>query len=79
MRLLRGMGVDAYQGWLFSRAVPVRDFHALLRDPLDQVSFPVVRLAPDPQEGQAVAIRAAPHGQSVRSDAQQLGCLLRRQ
>ena len=28
--VLRGMGVDAYQGWLFSRAVPVRDFHALL-------------------------------------------------
>jgi EAL domain-containing protein (putative c-di-GMP-specific phosphodiesterase class I) len=28
--VLRGMGVDAYQGWLFSRAVPVREFHALL-------------------------------------------------
>ncbi|HEX4724477.1 MAG TPA: EAL domain-containing protein [Pseudonocardiaceae bacterium] len=28
--VLRGMGVDAYQGWLFSRAVPVRDFHTLL-------------------------------------------------
>jgi diguanylate cyclase (GGDEF)-like protein/PAS domain S-box-containing protein len=28
--VLRGMGVDAYQGWLFSRAVPVKDFHALL-------------------------------------------------
>jgi diguanylate cyclase (GGDEF)-like protein/PAS domain S-box-containing protein len=28
--VLRGMGVDAYQGWLFSRAVPVKEFHALL-------------------------------------------------
>ena len=28
--VLRGMGVDAYQGWLFSRALPVREFHALL-------------------------------------------------
>jgi diguanylate cyclase (GGDEF)-like protein/PAS domain S-box-containing protein len=28
--VLRGMGVDAYQGWLFSKAVPVRDFHALI-------------------------------------------------
>jgi diguanylate cyclase (GGDEF)-like protein/PAS domain S-box-containing protein len=30
--VLRGMGVDAYQGWLFSRALPVREFHALLAD-----------------------------------------------
>jgi EAL domain-containing protein (putative c-di-GMP-specific phosphodiesterase class I) len=28
--VLRGMGVDAYQGWLFSRAVPERDFLAQL-------------------------------------------------
>jgi diguanylate cyclase (GGDEF)-like protein/PAS domain S-box-containing protein len=28
--VLRGMGVDAYQGWLFSRAVPVKEFRALL-------------------------------------------------
>jgi EAL domain-containing protein (putative c-di-GMP-specific phosphodiesterase class I) len=28
--VLRGMGVDAYQGWLFSRAVPVKEFHVLL-------------------------------------------------
>jgi diguanylate cyclase (GGDEF)-like protein/PAS domain S-box-containing protein len=29
--VLRGMGVDAYQGWLFSRAVPARDFRAMLK------------------------------------------------
>jgi EAL domain-containing protein (putative c-di-GMP-specific phosphodiesterase class I) len=28
--VLRGMGVDAYQGWLFSKAVPGRDFRAQL-------------------------------------------------
>ncbi|WP_373289952.1 EAL domain-containing protein [Longimycelium tulufanense] len=28
--VLRGVGVDAYQGWLFSRAVPAREFRALL-------------------------------------------------
>jgi diguanylate cyclase (GGDEF)-like protein/PAS domain S-box-containing protein len=28
--VLRGMGVDAYQGWLLSRAVPVKEFHVLL-------------------------------------------------
>jgi diguanylate cyclase (GGDEF)-like protein/PAS domain S-box-containing protein len=28
--VLRGMGVDAFQGWLFSRAVPVKEFHVLL-------------------------------------------------
>ncbi|HEX5408044.1 MAG TPA: EAL domain-containing protein [Pseudonocardiaceae bacterium] len=28
--VLRGMGVDAYQGWLFSRAVPLREFHTQL-------------------------------------------------
>jgi diguanylate cyclase (GGDEF)-like protein len=28
--VLRGMGVDAYQGWLFSPAVPAKDFHTLL-------------------------------------------------
>jgi diguanylate cyclase (GGDEF)-like protein/PAS domain S-box-containing protein len=28
--VLRGMGVDAYQGWLFSKAVPARDFRAQL-------------------------------------------------
>ena len=28
--VLRGMGVDAYQGWLFSPAVPVNDIRALL-------------------------------------------------
>jgi diguanylate cyclase (GGDEF)-like protein/PAS domain S-box-containing protein len=35
--VLRGMGVDAYQGWLFSRAVPVGLFH----DQLAQGSLPV--------------------------------------
>jgi EAL domain-containing protein (putative c-di-GMP-specific phosphodiesterase class I) len=29
--VLRGMGVDAYQGWLFSRAVPAKDFRAMLK------------------------------------------------
>jgi diguanylate cyclase (GGDEF)-like protein/PAS domain S-box-containing protein len=29
--VLRGMGVDAYQGWLFSKAVPLRDFQDQLR------------------------------------------------
>ncbi|HWR46520.1 MAG TPA: EAL domain-containing protein [Pseudonocardiaceae bacterium] len=29
-RVLRGLGVDAYQGWLFSRAVPGPEFRALL-------------------------------------------------
>ena len=29
--VLRGMGVDAYQGWLFSRAVPARDFRNVLK------------------------------------------------
>jgi len=28
--VLRGVGVDAYQGWLFSRAVPAEDFRTLL-------------------------------------------------
>jgi diguanylate cyclase (GGDEF)-like protein/PAS domain S-box-containing protein len=28
--VLRGMGVDAYQGWLFSRAVPAKELRALL-------------------------------------------------
>ncbi|GAA4866233.1 hypothetical protein GCM10025787_60130 [Saccharopolyspora rosea] len=28
--VLSGVGVDAYQGWLFSRAIPARDFRALL-------------------------------------------------
>ncbi|HEX5118535.1 MAG TPA: EAL domain-containing protein [Pseudonocardiaceae bacterium] len=28
--VLRGMGVDAYQGWLFSKAVPAREFHGQL-------------------------------------------------
>jgi diguanylate cyclase (GGDEF)-like protein/PAS domain S-box-containing protein len=28
--VLRGMGVDAYQGWLFSKAVPSREFQAQL-------------------------------------------------
>jgi diguanylate cyclase (GGDEF)-like protein/PAS domain S-box-containing protein len=28
--VLRGMGVDAYQGWLFSRAVPMREFRGQL-------------------------------------------------
>ncbi|HET9253612.1 MAG TPA: EAL domain-containing protein [Pseudonocardiaceae bacterium] len=30
-QLLRTLGVDAYQGWLFSRAVPAAEFRALLR------------------------------------------------
>ncbi len=29
-QVLRGLGVDAYQGWLFSRAVPAPDFRELL-------------------------------------------------
>ena len=29
-QVLRGLGVDAYQGWLFSRAVPGPEFRALL-------------------------------------------------
>lgn len=34
-QVLRELGVDAYQGWLFSRAVPAPDFRALLqRGPL---------------------------------------------
>jgi len=28
--VLRGLGVDAYQGWLFSRSVPPREFRAVL-------------------------------------------------
>jgi EAL domain-containing protein (putative c-di-GMP-specific phosphodiesterase class I) len=33
--VLRELGVDAYQGWLFSRAVPGPEFRALLeRGPL---------------------------------------------
>ncbi|RJQ80988.1 EAL domain-containing protein [Pseudonocardiaceae bacterium YIM PH 21723] len=28
--VLRGVGVDAYQGWLFSRAIPAREFRTLL-------------------------------------------------
>jgi diguanylate cyclase (GGDEF)-like protein/PAS domain S-box-containing protein len=28
--VLRGVGVDAYQGWLFSRAVPIKEFRAVL-------------------------------------------------
>jgi diguanylate cyclase (GGDEF)-like protein/PAS domain S-box-containing protein len=28
--VLRGVGVDAYQGWLFSRPVPIREFRAVL-------------------------------------------------
>ncbi|HWC83482.1 MAG TPA: EAL domain-containing protein [Pseudonocardiaceae bacterium] len=28
--VLRGMGVDAYQGWLFSRAIPIKAFRELL-------------------------------------------------
>lgn len=35
--VLRGMGVDAYQGWLFSRAVPVGLFH----DQLTEGALPV--------------------------------------
>jgi diguanylate cyclase (GGDEF)-like protein len=35
LQVLRGLGVDAYQGWLFSRALPAGDFRALLqRGPL---------------------------------------------
>lgn len=30
-QVLRGLGVDAYQGWLFSRAVPEPEFRALLK------------------------------------------------
>jgi len=30
-QVLRGLGVDAYQGWLFSRAVPAPEFRELLR------------------------------------------------
>ncbi|MGA8517297.1 MAG: EAL domain-containing protein [Pseudonocardiaceae bacterium] len=30
-QLLRGLGVDAYQGWLFSRSVPGPEFRELLR------------------------------------------------
>jgi diguanylate cyclase (GGDEF)-like protein/PAS domain S-box-containing protein len=30
-RVLRGLGVDAYQGWLFSRALPGPEFRALLK------------------------------------------------
>jgi EAL domain-containing protein (putative c-di-GMP-specific phosphodiesterase class I) len=34
-QVLRDLGVDAYQGWLFSRALPAADFRALLhRGPL---------------------------------------------
>ncbi|HEX3782932.1 MAG TPA: EAL domain-containing protein [Pseudonocardiaceae bacterium] len=29
--VLRGMGVDAYQGWLFSRAIPAKEFRAMLK------------------------------------------------
>jgi diguanylate cyclase (GGDEF)-like protein/PAS domain S-box-containing protein len=33
--VLRGMGVDAYQGWLFSKALPAKEFRALAaRGPL---------------------------------------------
>jgi len=28
--VLRGVGVDAYQGWLFSRPVPAKEFRAVL-------------------------------------------------
>jgi diguanylate cyclase (GGDEF)-like protein/PAS domain S-box-containing protein len=31
LEILRGLGVDAYQGWLFSRAVPAPEFRALLQ------------------------------------------------
>jgi EAL domain-containing protein (putative c-di-GMP-specific phosphodiesterase class I) len=35
LQVLRGLGVNAYQGWLFSRALPAADFRALLqRGPL---------------------------------------------
>jgi EAL domain-containing protein (putative c-di-GMP-specific phosphodiesterase class I) len=30
-QVLRGLGVDAYQGWLFSRSVPGPEFRELLR------------------------------------------------
>ncbi|MDQ3762029.1 MAG: EAL domain-containing protein [Actinomycetota bacterium] len=30
-QVLRGLGVDAYQGWLFSRSVPAPEFRALLK------------------------------------------------
>jgi EAL domain-containing protein (putative c-di-GMP-specific phosphodiesterase class I) len=30
-QVLRGLGVDAYQGWLFSRAVGGPEFRALLQ------------------------------------------------
>jgi diguanylate cyclase (GGDEF)-like protein/PAS domain S-box-containing protein len=33
-QLLRSLEVDAYQGWLFSRALPAPDFRALLQSPL---------------------------------------------
>jgi len=34
-QVLRDLGVDAYQGWLFSRALPAPDLRALLhRGPL---------------------------------------------
>ncbi|MGH3823906.1 MAG: sensor domain-containing protein [Pseudonocardiaceae bacterium] len=33
-QLLRSLGVDAYQGWLFSRPLPAPDFRALLKSPL---------------------------------------------
>jgi sensor c-di-GMP phosphodiesterase-like protein len=29
-RVLRSLGVDSYQGWLFSRALPAAEFRALL-------------------------------------------------
>lgn len=32
-QVLRDLGVDAYQGWLFSRALPAPDFRALLASP----------------------------------------------
>jgi EAL domain-containing protein (putative c-di-GMP-specific phosphodiesterase class I) len=32
-QVLRGLGVDAYQGWLFSRALPAPEFRALLASP----------------------------------------------
>ncbi|MGH8348021.1 MAG: EAL domain-containing protein, partial [Pseudomonas sp.] len=35
LQVLRSLGVDAYQGWLFSRALPAPEFRALLpRGPL---------------------------------------------
>ncbi len=30
-QVLRDLGVDAYQGWLFSRALPAPEFRELLR------------------------------------------------